>query len=119
MKPAGDLLKALLDAGVPGALEAGLQKVSLESIEADPGYASAIAVALLESGGGEAWALWPLLSGHAEWGQGVFESVAMSRDGDFRGELDEPGLADLFIWLSERFPVAEDPSLRGLDSRPS
>ncbi len=112
-QPAGDLLKALLDAGVPGALEAGLQKVSLESIEAEPEYATAVAAALFESGGREAWDLWPLLRERAEWGHGVFESVAMSRGGDFRGELDEPELADLFIWLSERFPAAEDPSLRG------
>jgi len=112
-RPASELLKALLDAGVPGALEAGLQKVNTELIEADSDYASAVGAMLLRSGGGEAWGLWPLLCEHAEWGQSVFESIAMSFEGDFRGDLDEPKLAELFIWLSERFPISEDPSFRG------
>jgi hypothetical protein len=110
------LLKELLRADVDGAKETCLAELSNESIDADPERTRAIAAALLDSGGPDEWHhVWPLLSAHRDWGQAVIEALASDRNHarDFRTELTDSDLADLFIWLSAVFPADEDPSRFG------
>lgn len=111
--PQASLLEYLLRAGIPGTLEAGLKRIDSGLIERNCDRATALAVALLTTGGAGAWALWSLLGRHDDWATEVFTRVAMGREGDLRTELAEDDLADLFIFLSERFPPADDPDRQG------
>jgi hypothetical protein len=73
-------------------------------------------VALLGSGGRATWErLKDLIFENPEWGGEVFEALAhdWDRAGDFRAELAEEELADLFIWLTRRFPRNQDPDRLG------
>jgi hypothetical protein len=79
----------------------------------DPDRAQEVAVALLDAGVASAWSrIWPLTTEHPSWGGGVFQALAHEHDHsrDFRAELAESELAELFIWLSTRFPADDDPS---------
>lgn len=115
-RPQAQLLKALLRAGVDGAAELGIAALDPDSITSDPDRARELAATLLDSAGSLAWyRIWPLVRDHPDWGGAVFEALADDRDqaGDFRTELAEADLAELFIWLSTRFPADEDPSRAG------
>jgi hypothetical protein len=115
-EPAAQLLKALLRAGVPGAEDAGLATLTHDSAKSDAARSRSLAVALLGSGGRVVWErLKNLIFDHPVWGGDVFEALAgdWDRAGDFRADLVETELADLFIWLSKRFPREQDPDRMG------
>lgn len=112
-QPQASLLESLLRAEVPGALEAGLERIDSGLIEHDSERATALTVTLLTYAGAGGWALWPLLGEHDDWATEVFTRVAIGRGGDLRTELAGDDLAELFIFLSERFPPAEDPDRQG------
>jgi hypothetical protein len=114
--PQAELLEALLAANVEGAVEAGLGTLEPALIATEPERARKLAATLLGHGTGSVWStIWPLLRNNADWGAEVFEALAANwdRTGDFRGDLNEEELADLFVWLSKRFPRDEDPSRLG------
>jgi hypothetical protein len=112
--PKAQLLGALLDAGVPGAEDAGLASLGPAAVAADREMAAGLAATLLGRGGEHAWSrVRPLIESDPEWGEGVFLRIADQwgpRRG-FRFELPASELAALFIWLSSRFPRHEDPSM--------
>lgn len=115
-EPAAQLLKALLQAGVSGAEEEGLAAVKPELVKSDPVRSRALAGALLGSGTPGVWPhIKALVFEHPDWGRAVFEDLAdnWDRQGDFRVDLVEPELAELFIWLSEQFPRDQDPERIG------
>lgn len=112
-RPQADLLKGLLMAEVDGAVEAGHTALRPGEIAVDPGRARGLAAALLGSGGRRSWdRLRPLLDENPTWAGEVFEELAddWERAGDFRLELSEAQLAELFILLAARFPPEQDPS---------
>jgi hypothetical protein len=114
--PEAQLLEGLLRENIDGAAKAGLAVLTAQAVQSDADRSRLLAVALLGSGNRDTWGqLRPLVAESPEWGGAVFETLAhdWDRAGDFRGALVEDELADLFIWLSMRFPRDEDPDRLG------
>jgi hypothetical protein len=115
-QPQAELLRALLRADIERAAEAGLTALGPDGVASDPERGRRLAAALLGSGGRSTWdRLWPLLKERPAWGGEVLEELAGDRDRtrDFRAELSEDQLAELYIWLATRFPPEQDPSRLG------
>ncbi len=111
-----DLLRGLLREKVPGTEEAALSLLKPDLIRDDPTRAHRLATAVLACGRRAAWDhLWPLIQGSEDWGAGALQHVAGDdeRTTDLRSDLLEDELADLFLWLSDRFPREQDPDHTG------
>ncbi|MBW0005295.1 MAG: hypothetical protein JO216_17615 [Hyphomicrobiales bacterium] len=75
-------------------------------------HALSAAVALLEYDTAAAWTrVWTVIAADAEFGRELFLRVAHGHrfDGSRCSSLSELQLADLYIWLAQNFPHAEDP----------
>lgn len=90
------------------------QDLSVERIRAKAVFA---ATALLTRVGEFNWQIiWPVVQSDKEFGRSVLENVA-GQDrltGNFPSQLNENDLANLYIWLTNEYPHAEDPNVKGI-----
>jgi predicted NACHT family NTPase len=118
LKPAcmGSLLESLLMHGAPQGVELAVSLVPVPvSAEGDTRTRAVTAAALLFSFmPEEAWSrIWPTMQVDSAFGEEVMTEVAQRHDQGFAASLaqrlSERQIADLFLWLTQHFPPAEDP----------
>jgi hypothetical protein len=107
-----DLLRALIQRKVPGALELA-EEILHRSVNDDPAgnaNASVAAVAMLQEANDAGWKqVWEALSNDAVFGRCIVEKAASSRLGDppWFSKLPPEALADMFIWTENNYPDSE------------
>ena len=117
----GHLLSDLLDHEVDEARAFAESLVPLPPPSSGDGRCRAIVAArvLMAHAEGAGWSiLWPTFQQDAEFGREVILGVACSSDwpwpvGSIGQRLREYQLADLYIWLVQQYPHAEDPKHEG------
>ncbi len=76
------------------------------------------AVVLLKYSGDGGWnAIWPRIQIDCDFGRQVFMAagIRFHREGEeLFDKLDKESIADLYIWLEQQFPYAEDPQHNGV-----
>lgn len=107
-----DLLSHLLDHRV----DAAKQYACTLLVQADLGddsqrqQALTIAVALAIHADDAGWqCVWPLINGHEKFGRDLVQRIANSPESrDICTRMKEEQIADLFIWLAQRYPPSDD-----------
>ncbi|GAG46738.1 unnamed protein product, partial [marine sediment metagenome] len=118
----GHLLSDLLDHKVDEARAFAESLVPLPPPSSGDGRCRAVVTArvLMTHAKDAGWSiLWPAFQQDAEFGREVILGVACSSDwpwpvGSIRQRLTEYQLADLYIWLVQQYPHAEDPKHEGV-----
>ena len=76
-----------------------------------------VAATLLLCAPNESWdAIWPLITGEAAFGRGVIE-LCVDRDHHTAAPvymLNEPRVAELYLWLTREYPPEDDPEREGV-----
>lgn len=119
-EPEEQLLRELMQAGVSGVVKTATKRLTSELVTEDPERAKRLARTLASTQSKYVWStFWPLARSFPDWGDEVFGSISWARyeDPDIREILDERELAELFLWLSDRFPHTEDPPRFGVQTQ--
>jgi predicted NACHT family NTPase len=92
-----------------------LLTLPLPKDETARGRSAVAARSLLQYSRDAGWqSVWPAITGDAEFGKTVFESIAFSLELQNHFRLSEQQIADLYLWLSRSYPREEDPSNVGV-----
>lgn len=114
-----DIIKFLFDIGIPDIEEVVVNKIARlrEDGISDREMLREAFVLLLLCWGGKYWSLiWEFFLECPEYAEEIIYKLAdriEGRDASFADNLTESHLAELYLFMSNRFPLAEDPKLEG------
>jgi hypothetical protein len=107
-----DLLSHLLDHRVDAAKEYACTLLVQADLDDDSQRQQAltIAAALVTHADDAGWqCVWPLINGHEKFGEDLVQRIANSPESrDICTRMKEEQIADLFIWLAQRYPPSDD-----------
>ncbi len=121
LKPGGfrDLTEFLFDIGVPDVEEVVVNKIDQIRKEgiSDQEMVIELFVLLFLHWSGKHWSLiWELFQEQPELAEGILYKLAdrvERHNASFADNLEESHLAELYLFMSNRFPPGEDPKLEG------
>ncbi len=114
-----ELLRTLVANGSAAGLEHARRLVVPGALSGSPGrraLAAEVAMVLLEQRGTAEWErIWRLMQDDVDFGRNLVSRLA-GREVQIAANLPAAVAAELYLWVEEQFPSAEDPHVEGVHS---